>query len=67
MQVLDFDQFSPFLTHVNALREILPIARPFVYRAIDGEVQNTFPEHLREAFEFYWAWSYYKVFVQAFG
>ena len=66
MQVLDFDQWSPFLTHVNALREILPIARPFVYKAIDGEMQSTLPEHLGEAFEFYWAWSYYKIFVQTF-
>jgi len=66
MQVLEFDQLSPFLTQVNHLREVLPIARPFVYRAVDGELQNTLPEHLREAFEFYWAWSYYKIFVQDF-
>ena len=66
MQILDFDQWSPFFTHVNTLRESLPIARPYVYRAMGEEVQDTLPEHLREAFEFYWAWSYYKVFVQTF-
>lgn len=64
MQLLDFDQWSPFLAHVNALRERLPVARPGVYRATGEPHRETLPAHLQDAFDFYWAWSYYKVFVQ---
>jgi len=64
MQMLEFDQWSPFLAHVNNLREQLPVARPWVYREAGGLHQPTLPEHLREMFDFYRGWSYYRVFVQ---
>ena len=64
MQLLDFDQWSPFFTHVNALRELLPVMRPGVYRAAGEPFQDTLPEHLQGAFDFYRAWCHYKIFVQ---
>jgi len=67
MQVLELDQWSPFIAHVNALREHLPVARLGVYRETGGLHQETLPEQLRDMFDFYRGWSYYKVFVQTVG
>ncbi|MCL2843724.1 MAG: LTA synthase family protein [Oscillospiraceae bacterium] len=64
MQLLGFDEWSPFMRHVAELRAYLPVMRPGVYRTAGGEFVTTLPPELREAFEFYHKWSYYKVFVQ---
>jgi len=64
MQILDLDQWSPFLSHVNALREQLPVARPWIFRETGGQHVAILPEHLQDVFDFYRGWSYYKLFTQ---
>lgn len=67
MQLLGFDDWSPFMRHVAGLRDYLPVMRPGVYRAAGGDFVTVLPPELREVFEFYHKWSYYKVFVQTAG
>ncbi|MCL2563815.1 MAG: LTA synthase family protein [Oscillospiraceae bacterium] len=67
LQLLEFDRWSPFFSHVNELRTELPVMRPGVYRAAGGEFVTTLPPHLREVFDFYHAWSHYKLFYQVVG
>jgi len=64
LQLLDFGQYSPFFSHLNEFRTVLPIMRPSVYLAAGGELSRRLPAHLTELFDFYHAWSHYRLFHQ---
>lgn len=65
MELLDFNQFSPFFSHVNDLRGYLPIMRPGVFGARGEALQTGPPPQLLEILSTFHGWSYYKVFHQS--
>jgi len=64
LQLLDFDRYSPFFSHVNDLRTQLPVIHPGVYRAANSNFVTELPSHLTDIFDFYHSWSHYKLFHQ---
>jgi len=64
MQLLGFEELSPFYTFLNDLRSFVPCKRWELYRDGAGTAMYGVPEGTSEILQKYYGWSYYKLFHQ---